>query len=215
MSESDSFIQEVTEEVRRDRLFALFRRYGWIAVTLVVLLVGAAAFHEYRKAQADARAQAFGDTLMAAMEQDDPTSRAAALEQIKGTPEQMALVGMLRAGVAQESEAGDAVEDLRAVAEMDVSQAYRELAVLKLAMLPDSPLDPEARLSSLEPLTIPGAPYRLLALEQMAIAEVALGRDDAALERLQGILVEDRVSETLRRRVSQLIVALGGTVEEA
>ena len=32
MSNPDSFIDEVTEEVRRDRLFAVFRKYGWIGV---------------------------------------------------------------------------------------------------------------------------------------------------------------------------------------
>ena len=35
MSNPDSFIEEVTEEVRRDKLFALFRKYGWIAGCLL------------------------------------------------------------------------------------------------------------------------------------------------------------------------------------
>ena len=40
MSDTDSFIDEVTEEVKRDRLFATMRKYGWIAVLIVLLLVG-------------------------------------------------------------------------------------------------------------------------------------------------------------------------------
>ena len=36
MSNPDSFIDEVTEEVRRDRLFAMFRKYGWIGVAIVL-----------------------------------------------------------------------------------------------------------------------------------------------------------------------------------
>ena len=40
MSNPDSFIDEVTEEVRRDRLFAIFRKYGWIGAVLVALIVG-------------------------------------------------------------------------------------------------------------------------------------------------------------------------------
>ena len=43
MSNPDSFIEEVTEEVRRDRLFALFRKYGWIGVVLVLAIVGGAS----------------------------------------------------------------------------------------------------------------------------------------------------------------------------
>ena len=43
MSETDSFIDEVNEEVRRDRLYAALRRYGWIAIVAVLAIVGGAA----------------------------------------------------------------------------------------------------------------------------------------------------------------------------
>ena len=36
MSDTDSFIDEVNEEVRRDRLYHLLRRYGWIAALAIV-----------------------------------------------------------------------------------------------------------------------------------------------------------------------------------
>ena len=77
MSNTDSFIEEVTEEVRRDRLYALMRRYGWIAVLAILLLVGGAAWNEWRKAQAQARAAAFGDAILAALAASDTDGRAA------------------------------------------------------------------------------------------------------------------------------------------
>ena len=49
VSDTDSFIEEVSEEVRRDRLFKIFKKYAWVAVLVVVLLVGGAAFNEYNK----------------------------------------------------------------------------------------------------------------------------------------------------------------------
>ena len=57
MSNPESFIEEVNEEVRRDRLYGLLRRYGWIAVLAILLIVGGAAYSEYRKAQARAQAE--------------------------------------------------------------------------------------------------------------------------------------------------------------
>ena len=54
VSDTDSFIDEVTEEVRRDRLFGLMKRYGWIAVVAVLLIVGGAAYNEISKARARA-----------------------------------------------------------------------------------------------------------------------------------------------------------------
>ena len=83
MSNPDSFIDEVTEEVRRDRLFRAFRRYGWIGVVLVAAIVGGAAFNEWQKASRTATAQALGDGLTAALAAGTPEARAAALDGLK------------------------------------------------------------------------------------------------------------------------------------
>ena len=63
MSDTDSFIEEVSEEVRRDRLFGLFRKYAWVAILLVILIVGGAAFNEYRKITDQRNAAKLGDKL--------------------------------------------------------------------------------------------------------------------------------------------------------
>ena len=65
MSNPDSFIEEVTEEVRRDRLFAAFRKYGWIGGLVVLGIVGGAAWNEWQKNQAAARAQGAAHVLVA------------------------------------------------------------------------------------------------------------------------------------------------------
>ena len=46
MSNPESFIDEVTEEVRRDKLFAIFKKYGWIGGALIALTVGGARGQE-------------------------------------------------------------------------------------------------------------------------------------------------------------------------
>src|SRR6056297_2951729 len=96
MSDADSFIDEVTEEVRRDRMYLLLRRWGWIGVVVVLAVVGGAAWNEYRKAQETATAQALGDAILAALEADAPAQRADALEQVQPeTPAGAALRNML------------------------------------------------------------------------------------------------------------------------
>ncbi|MEM9242349.1 MAG: hypothetical protein AAGB07_20465, partial [Pseudomonadota bacterium] len=79
MSDTDSFIEEVTEEVRREKLFRMVKRYGWIAVLLVILLVGGATWNELRKASEREAAQNFGDAIIAALSPEDRLERADAL----------------------------------------------------------------------------------------------------------------------------------------
>ncbi|MGD9865118.1 MAG: hypothetical protein AB7S99_18090 [Pseudodonghicola sp.] len=214
MSDADSFIDEVTEEVRRDRLFALMRRYGWIAVVVVIAVVGTAAYREYSKAQALAAAQALGDGMLTALEQDAPADRAGALSAIDATtPGGEAVLNFLTA--AARAEAGDtaaAVADLEEIARNGaLPEIYRQIAAFKALALQADTLSADQRRLQFEALSQPGAPLRLLAQEQIALIDVAEGDAEAALARLQQILQDAETDATLRQRVSQAIVALGGT----
>ena len=82
MSNNESFIDEVNEEVRRDQLFGYIRRYGWIAVLAVLILVGAAAWTEYNRSQERASAQANGDAIIDALSMDNPEDVLAELQRL-------------------------------------------------------------------------------------------------------------------------------------
>ena len=213
MSETDGFIEEVSEELRRDRLFAAFRKYGWIAVLVIFVIVGAAAFREFRLAQDRNAAQALGDRILAALSEDEARGRAEALAAIDAEGSSGAVVLMLRAATA--IEASDPAEAAALYAEIaeqgDLPARYRDLAALRrLIILADSQSAQE-RIVALTPLTAPGAPYRVLAEEQIALAEIENGDTEAAMSRLQALLNDQEATAGLRRRASDVIVALGGT----
>ena len=209
MSQSDSFIDEVTDAVRRDRLFALMRRWAWLAVLLVVLLVGGAAFREWRQAQARDAAEARGDALLAAVEAGDPE----AVLAVGAEGPTAAVVALLAAAAADDPEA--ALPRLQAVAsDPELPPRYRDLAVLRSVLLtPEAPV--AERRGALEAIAAPGAPYRLLAEEQLALLLVEEGEGDAAIARLEAILEDAEATEPLRARAQQLIVALGGSLDAA
>lgn len=214
MSDTDSFINEVTEEVRREKLFGLLRRYGWIGVAAVLLLVGGAAWNEYRNAQERAAAQATGDAVMAALEQGDPAARATAMATIEAEGAAAAVTLLLQASTQQE--AGDitgASQTLNRLAvDPDIPEMYRELASLKLAMLPAEDVD--ARRAQLQALAQPGEPFRFLALEQLAYLSLAEGDNDAALAILRQIEEAAGVTRGLRERVQSLMVAMGAPMPD-
>ncbi len=180
-------------------------------------MVGGASVFEWQKAKARAAAEATGDALLLALQEETPEGRNAALAALETgeTAQKRALVGLLQA--AASAEAGDpdsARSTLNGIAnDADTPDVYRDLARLKSAILPGG--DPEERISALEPIMIPGNPFRLLAIEQRALAELEMGDSAAALQTFQDILADADVTEGLRRRAQQLIVALGGTLDES
>ncbi len=101
------------------------------------------------------------------------------------------------------------------VADATLAPVYRDLAVLKTAMLGAANIDAQARIAMLASIASPGAPYRLLAEEQIAVAQIEAGQLDAAIEGLRAIAEDGEASQALRRRAVQMIVALGGDLTAA
>lgn len=218
MSETDSFLDEVAEEVRRDKLYGYARKYGWIAVLAVVLLVGGAAYLEWSKARTEAQAQARGDAMIAALNIDSAPERAAALAEVANEADAArAVIELRRAAVL--AEAGDKTGALAVLDELagsaDVESLYQELAKLKAVILRGPDMDQAQRMAALDALANPGAPFRTVALEQRAVALLDLGDKDGALEQLQSLLKEPGVSDAMRNRTEQLIIALGGDLPGA
>lgn len=215
MSDTDSFIDEVTEEVRQERLWLLARRYGWIVILAVVLLVGGAAWNEFRKARETATRQAAGDSIITALESEDDAARLEALSAARLGDAAGAGVVISFYEAAEAAKAGEtarAAEILGVIAADEaLPRVYRDLAVLKSVLAGGG--DVAARRAALEGIANPGAPFRLMAEEQLAVLDVAEGNTDAAITRLQTIITDQEASQGLRNRVRQLIVALGGSLD--
>lgn len=210
MSDTDSFINEVSEEVRRDALYGYLRRYGWIAVVVVLGLVGGAAYNEFTKAQATSAAQSAGDQMLAALAADAPDDRAAALTDVIVDGPAVAVVALLTAATQQEAGQTDAAAaTLGGLAtNMDVPAVYRDLAALKAAMLPSD--DANARKAALEALAQPGATFNLIAQEQLGLIQVTEGDTEGAIATMRAIAEDAGATRGLRERAQTLIVALGG-----
>lgn len=215
MSNPDSFIDEVTEEVRRDRLFALFRKYGWIGVVLVLGIVGGAGWTEWQRAQSEAKAEAFGDAVLDALDLGAPEDRVAALGAIPTDGSQAAVLQLLLASDPVGDRAGT-LAALEALAN-DATQppSYRDLAVLRRVVVAGADLPLADRRAALDPIAAPGRPYRTMALEQMAYLLVEENRTDEAIAALTALLTDQEAPGGVRSRAQEMIIALGGSVEPA
>lgn len=210
MSNPESFIDEVTEEVRRDKLFATFRKYGWIGILAVLGIVGGTAWTEWQKSQAEAEARAFGDALMMATDASTPEDRRAALAQVQATGEKAAVLNLLIASDPAE----DATATLEALnrieADAKLPQVWRDLAVLRRIGVQGRDLPLADRRAALEPLAQPGRSFRVLAAEQLAYLLIEEGKTPEAISALQALTQDQEATGGLRNRAQQMIVALGG-----
>lgn len=215
MSNPDSFIDEVTEEVRRDRLFAMFRRYGWIGIVAVLLLVGGAAWTEWHKARATAEARAFGDALLGALDADTPEARRAAVAAVPATGNGAAVVRFLLASDPAQDREGT-LAALQAVADdATLPVAWRDLAVLRRVTVAGADMPVAERRAALDAIAAPGRPFRPLALEQLAYLRVEEGDASGAVAALRALTTDQEAPAGLRRRAAQVITALGGESDGA
>lgn len=209
MDQTDSFIEEVTEEVRRDRLFAFFRKYGWIGILAIFAVVGGSAWVEWQKSRDRAVAEGFGDALLAAVQSENPGD---ALSTVTAEGQRADVVRLMAAAQAvQDGKADAALADLQAVAaDATLPTSLRDLARLKAVLIAGDKMDVATRNAELDALAKPGAPYRLMALESQAIDAMVAGDKAGAIAKAREILAEDGVTSGLHERATQLIVALGG-----
>ncbi len=206
MSNTDSFIEEVSEEVRRDKLFAQFKRWGWLVGLVLVLVIGGAAFSEWRKAENKRVAGSFGDALLA---QFDDAYSGQPLDGINAqTPGQAAVAGHLAAAKALadgDSEAGLAELD-RISALDDADPIYRQLAEFKAALALPLDNDPGERIAAFDAIA---GPFRVLAQEQKAMVLIEQGERAAAADLLRQLLQSAEATPGLQRRASEVMIALG------
>ena len=151
------------------------------------------------------------------MELPERDARATALAAIDAPDAGgQAVVDLLAAAELGTANADEAANRLLTVADREgIEPVYRQLATLKAVALPDSGLSLEDRRNRLEGLALSGGLVRLLAEEQLAMIEIETGETSAAIDRLTKVAQDAQATAGLRRRASQVIVALGGDLPKS
>ncbi len=218
MADNDSFVQEVTEEVRRDAMYAAWRKYGpFVVGAIAAVVLGTAGLSWYQNSQLETMREA-GGAFIEAQSVEEPEAAATAFAELAQESEgDYAALARLRAA-SSFGAAGDverAVETYQAVAEMDgIDPRLTDLAKLRAVGIRSDIMDPAEMLSALAPLSVPGAPWRSVALEFSAAAHVRAGDEAAAIDALSSIASDANASPAVQARAREMIAALGGTAPE-
>ena len=218
----DNFIQELEEDLRRDRYMALWRKYGRAAVALALVAVIAVAvgvvWREYRGGERMKDSMAYNAAL-ALIDPGAPPSPAAAESAMaglraisqSGSDAYAALARLQEAGLLNKTGKTDeaiAIYDAMA-ANSGVDSLFRDLArVLRVLATLDKD-DPQQLTARLAPLIEARNPWRYTALELTAL--VAQRSGDAAKARdLYANLADDPTApRQLRARAAEMLAVLG------
>ena len=197
---------EINEELKQDRMAALWQRYGKYLIAVVVAIVAGVSLsqgYSYYTTQRDARA---ADAFFQAILADDVTSslETAAPELNEG----YALLAEFRsaAALAQDGKAAEAEQRYLALAERtDAEQIYRDLALLLSVMHAPQTADAADLQARLEPLASASSSLQGLALEQMVALDLRRGNSAAAIEKLNRLVALTDIPTSLRQRAAQIL----------
>lgn len=213
---SDIF-QEIDEDLRRDRLTGLWKRYGnFVAAAAALVVLGTAGivgWREYRERQNKAQA----DVFIKAMEQVEAGEAAAAKaafgQLAKDAGAGYAMLARLQqaALLAKGGDSAGAVKLYEEIAaDGRVEQALRDLAVLLIAQNTIDSADPAQLAQRLSSLAQEKNPWRHTAMELQALLAKRAG-DTAKAKEIYTKLADDlSAPQGLRARAAEMLAILGG-----
>lgn len=214
----DNFIQELEEDLRRERYMALWQKYGRYAVALALVVViavaSSVAWRHYRTNERLKDSMAYNAALSLAEQGGGSTEAAlAALRQIaqSGSDSYAVLARFQEAALlTKNSKSEEAVAVYDAVAaNRDVDPLFRDLAVLMHALVMLDKGEPQQLTVRLSPLTESSNPWRYSALELTALLAHRSG-DAAKARAIYTTLADDPTTpRQLRGRAAEMLSVLG------
>lgn len=208
-------IREVEEDLRRENLEKLWRKYGsyaLVAAVLIVLTVAAnVGWQHYSASQRDGRARDYEAALNLVAAEDAKAQES--LQAVAQGSDGYAALARLHAA-ALKAEAGDidgavaTYEQL--LADSSVDRSLRDLSLILLASRTADTADPAQLTQRLQPLTDAANPWRYSALEITALLARRAGDTEKAQQILTGLADDLNAPRALRQRATELLAALKG-----
>tara|TARA_B110000305_G_C19271090_1_gene554512 strand:- start:66 stop:692 length:627 start_codon:yes stop_codon:yes gene_type:complete len=203
-------MQEVSEEVRKDRFYRILKKWGWVGIALIVALVGGASFNEWNKESKINSARNLGDRVLAAIASKDVIDLKEI--EIKNVSQDIFIKNLMSAILFSDDKLDASKKALEEIGGIPgITKTYKDLNAFKLGLLllKSGNLTGEERFGVFEALVEPGSPFRSLAKEQQALILIEQGNIELAIKTLMEITDDSGTTDTLRRRVAQLRISLG------
>ena len=214
--ENETFYREVDEELRKEQLGSLWKRYGVLAIIALVLLLAAIGGYIWWQNRQQAEAGERGQALIAAF--DDVQARRLKdvpkqLDSIaaEGSPGYRAAALLTKADVAlQENNLKAAAQNFKTVADDgEMAEPYRQLALVRQTAVEFDTLPSAEVIRRLQPLAQAGSPWFGSAGEMVALAHLKQKQPARAAPIFAALAKDQTLPASIRSRAVQMASALG------
>jgi hypothetical protein len=219
---SETFVKEVDENLRRDRINDFFKENGsWLIAGLILFLAacgGLIWYQQYRENRTEAQVEqlaqiykaiAVGNTSKVPQQLDELST--------SGSKAVRASALFTRAAFAvQENDNKLAIATYKKVRDdSSLPDAYRNAALVRETALEFDQLDPQQVIAQLAPIAKPGNPWFGSAGEMTALALIKAGKTKQAGELFAMLAKDKSVPESIRNRSIQISGSLGADASSA
>jgi hypothetical protein len=216
---TDQFIREVDEELRRDQLTELWKRFGTLIIVVCVAVVAITAGYNGWVWWQEKQAAEAGDRYLAALQsidgEDTAEARLALKDIADSNPGGYAMLARLRSAAlaAQSGDTNTAMAGFDAIADdRGADQTIRDLARLRAAMVALDTGDVDGAENRVETLATSGNPWRHAAREIHGTAAYARGDLVAARERFATIQSDAEAPADARSRAGLMLSLIDGQI---
>jgi len=213
----DSFIREVEEELRSDRLKSIWKRYGRLIIAVAIVLVLVTAGYRYWLYYKSEQASRSGGVFLEAIELSEKDDNPAAIEKLEqlaeqGSGEYPALARLRLA--AEYARAGDAQEAIKAFDELanetGFDETLRRVSRLRAGLLLVDHGTYDQVADRLEQLAGDENSFRHSAREGLGLAAYKNGQDEIARDWLQKLLDDTAAPSGIRTRANIILELIAG-----
>ncbi|KQP60208.1 tetratricopeptide repeat protein [Methylobacterium sp. Leaf112] len=216
MAENNEFIREVNEDYRRDQVAEIWRRYSGAIIAVAILVVAAVGGWRYwqhdQRVRADAASEQFDAANRLARDGKNAEADRAFAALRSDAPGGYRLLARFRsaAETSKRDGAAAATEYDALAADTGVSDALRDLARLRAALLRLDGPQPDAALASLQGLAAPTGAFRHTAREMLGLVALKRGEYEAAGRWFDQINADPQAPQNLRQRIEVYAALVAG-----
>jgi hypothetical protein len=214
--DSDTFVREVDEEMRRERVSGFMARYGYYVIGGVALLLAAIGgwiwWQHRQNVEAGVQAEKLTQ-VVEQLEQNNAKAAAPAIDELAGSDRAgyrlAALFARANAQISTNAIPA-AIETLKGIAnDGDAPQPYRDAALIRQTQLEMDNLPPDQLAQRLRPLAQAGNAWHGSAGEMLAVALIRQQKFQEAGRVFEAMAKDKSVPETIRARAIQMASSLG------